>query len=96
MTINALAYLGIHSDKLEDWSTFATQLLGMQRVDQSRGVLSFRMDDRKQRLSVSNESDEVLAFMGWEVSSKNDLELYASRLISLFPDVVFQDSKLDL
>ena len=80
MTINALAYLGIHSDKLEDWSAFATQLLGMQRVDQSRGVLSFRMDDRKQRLSVSNESGEVLAFMGWEVSSKNDLELYASRL----------------
>ena len=62
MTINALAYLGIHSDKLEDWSAFATQLLGMQRVDQSRGVLSFRMDDRKQRLSVSNESGEVLAF----------------------------------
>ena len=68
MTINALAYLGIHSDKLEDWSAFATQLLGMQRVDQSRGVLSFI--DRKQRLSVSNESGEVLAFMEWEVVQK--------------------------
>ena len=87
MAIKALGYLGIRSDKLEDWSSFATQLLGMQMIDQGRQDLSFRMDDRQQRFSVTNEPGESLAFMGWEVTSKNDLDLYASRLDEAGHDV---------
>ena len=67
MAICALGYLGIQSDKLADWSDFATRLLGMQQVDLASTSLAFRMDDRKQRLVVSNEPGDTLAFMGWEV-----------------------------
>ena len=80
MSITALGYLGIRSDKFEDWSGFAGKLLGMQEVDRGGQTLAFRMDDRKQRLVVSNEPGETLAFMGWEVAEKNDLEAYATRL----------------
>lgn len=80
MTICALGYLGVRSDRLDDWSGFAGQLLGMQEIDRAGQSLAFRMDDRKQRLVVSNEPGETLAFMGWEVEAKDDLQLYAARL----------------
>ena len=80
MAITALGYLGVRSDKLDDWSGFACKLLGMQQVDRGGQSLAFRMDDRKQRLVVSNEPGDTLAFMGWEVPVKADLENFAARL----------------
>ena len=64
MAINALGYIGIRSDLLEDWSQFAGGLLGMQRVDRAGKQLAFRMDDRMQRLIVADEPGETLAFCG--------------------------------
>lgn len=80
MAIKALSYLGIRSDRLDDWGAFAGRMLGMQLTDRAGKNLSFRMDDRKQRLVVSDEPGETLAFMGWEVADRNDLEDYAERL----------------
>ena len=80
MPINALGYLGIRSDRLDDWSDFAGRLLGMQQIDRAGRAMAFRMDDRKQRLVVSNEPGDTLAFMGWEVDHRDDLETYAARL----------------
>lgn len=80
MAICALGYLGIRSDKLDDWGQFAGHLLGMQKVDGAGRSLAFRMDDRMQRLVVSNEPGETLAFMGWEVENRDDLDAYAARL----------------
>ena len=80
MSVSALAYLGVGSDKTDDWSEFACRLLGMQQVDRGGKSLAFRMDHRKQRLVVSGESGDSIAFMGWEVDSRSDLESYAARL----------------
>lgn len=80
MSICALAYLGIRSDKLDDWAGFASGLLGMQKIDGGGKSLAFRMDDQAQRLVVSDEPGETLAFMGFEVSNRTDLETYATRL----------------
>lgn len=80
MAICALGYLGVRSDRLEDWSDFAGKLLGMQKIDQAGRSLAFRMDDHKQRLVVSNEPGDTLAFMGWEVESADDLDQFASKL----------------
>jgi len=74
MGISALGYLGVHSDKLEDWSQFASKLLGMQEVDRGGRARCFRMDDRKQRFVVSSEKGDKLAFMGWEVEEADDLD----------------------
>ena len=80
MAINALSYLGVNSDNLPDWADYATKNLGLQLVDRGTGALSFRMDDQKQRLAVTGEPGDHLAFMGWEVDSEADLETYAARL----------------
>ena len=52
MAVKALSYIGVNSDKLEDWSDYSEKCLGMQRVDRGKGALSFRMDDHKQRLAI--------------------------------------------
>lgn len=80
MAISALGYLGVRSDLLDDWSAFAGQLLGMQQIDRAGKSLAFRMDDRKQRLVISDEPGETLAFMGWEVETAADLDHFAARL----------------
>lgn len=80
MAIIALGYLGVRSDRLDDWSDFAGKLLGMQRVDRGGKAVAFRMDDKVQRLLVSDEPGETLAFLGFEVATKADLQHYGARL----------------
>ncbi|MBW8638463.1 VOC family protein [Hoeflea sp. WL0058] len=80
MAINALGYIGIRSDCLTDWTEFASKILGMQSIERSRSARAFRMDNREQRLLVTDEPGETLAFIGWEVDSPEDIEMYAARL----------------
>jgi 2,3-dihydroxybiphenyl 1,2-dioxygenase len=79
MEINALGYIGLNSDKLEDWTDYATSLIGFEVVDKARSSLAFRMDDRKQRIFISAESDARTVF-GWEVSDADALDRLAARL----------------
>ena len=52
MQLQSLGYVGIRTADLDQWAAYGTRFLGMQLVDQSRGALAFRMDDRKQRVIV--------------------------------------------
>ena len=81
MQLTALGYIGVRSARLDDWSSYATGLLGMQRVDRAGAVRAFRMDDRRQRLVVTGEEEgEGLAFLGWEVADAAALDALAARL----------------
>jgi 2,3-dihydroxybiphenyl 1,2-dioxygenase len=82
MTIQALGYLGIGTDKLDDWTHFAANWLGMQPVDRGAGVRAFRMDDRKQRLVVDRSLPEGQRYFGWEVADAAALDALAARLES--------------
>lgn len=94
MAICALAYLGVRSDRLDEWGRFAQHLLGMQKIDRAGKTIAFRMDDRAQRLVVSHEAGETLAFMGFETSQKSDLERYAARLDAQGVEVHLGSSEL--
>ena len=80
MAVISIGYIGINTARIDDWSTFAARLLGMQQIERSRTQTSFRMDDRKQRLIVRRERSDGLGYMGFEVSSARDLHMYAERL----------------
>lgn len=67
LEITALGYLGVGTDRLDDWGNYATGLLGLQPVDRSRVQTAFRMDDRKQRLVVNREAEGDIDFVGWEL-----------------------------
>jgi len=92
MAINALSYIGVNSSKLKDWAEYSQKYLGMQLVDRGNGNLSFRMDDQKQRLTVTKDPSEGLAFMGWEVEFKEDLQIYAARLEAINIHVTYGKS----
>ena len=94
MAINSLSYIGVNSDKIEDWSEYTQKCLGMQQVDRAKGTLSFRMDDHKQRLAITGDTGDNMAFMGWEVESKDDIEMYATRLQRNNIDVIYADKNL--
>src|SRR5215469_13510524 len=76
----ALGYIGIRAKTLEDWASYGTGLLGLQRVDRSRSTLAFRMDDRKQRIVVHADGGEGIGFFGWEVADAKALDALAANL----------------
>src|SRR5262249_15182915 len=80
MDIQGLGYVGIRAKALEDWKSFGTQFLGMQLVERSSKGLALRMDDRKQRVVVSEDGGEGVAFFGWEVTDAAALDGFAARL----------------
>ena len=67
MSIEGLGYVGVRAKSLEDWSNFGTRFLGMQLVDKSAKSLALRMDDRRQRVVVTEDGGEGVGFFGWEV-----------------------------
>ena len=54
MALESFGYLGIRSDKLDDWSAYATGLLGLGVAERSGSRLRLRMDEREQRIVVSS------------------------------------------
>jgi 2,3-dihydroxybiphenyl 1,2-dioxygenase len=82
MELQSLGYVGIRARNVEDWAAFGTRFLGMQLVDRSRSTLTFRMDDRRQRVVVHADGGEGAAFFGWDVPDARALDVLAARLES--------------
>jgi len=80
VSIEGLGYVGVRSKSIEDWAGFGKDFLGMQIVDKSAKTLALRMDDRKQRLVVTEDGGEDVAFFGWEVADASALDQFAARL----------------
>src|SRR3954465_12416471 len=83
MSLESLGYFGVRTRNLDDWSRFGQQFLGLELVDRSRKSLTFRMDDRRQRIVVHEDdanSGERAAFMGWEVAGSQALDEVAASL----------------
>jgi 2,3-dihydroxybiphenyl 1,2-dioxygenase len=80
--LRGLGYAGFGSDKLEDWRQFGTNLLGFQAVERGNSLLSFRMDDRKQRVVIDRAMGDGARFFGWEVADSGALDALAARLDS--------------
>ena len=80
MTVQALGYVGVRANNLEDWAAYGANFLGLQRIDKSRSSMAFRMDDRKQRLVVDADGGQGISFFGWEVADAAALDALAARL----------------
>jgi 2,3-dihydroxybiphenyl 1,2-dioxygenase len=79
-TVEALGYVGVRAKSLEDWASYGSNFLGLQRIDKSRSSMAFRMDDRKQRLVVDADGGEGIGFFGWEVADASSLDALGARL----------------
>src|SRR3954454_21300721 len=79
MTIQALGYVGIAARTPEDWAGYGTQFLGLQLAERSAAQLTFRMDDRKQRIIVTPADHDGTRFFGWEVADAAALAAVAAK-----------------
>jgi len=80
MSLTALSYLGLRCRDLADWAGYGTALAGLQCVDRTARTLTFRMDDRRQRLMVEADGGAGIRIFGWEVADKAALDAMAGRL----------------
>jgi len=80
MSVQALGYAGFGSAELDDWRQFGTGLVGLQAVERGNSLLTFRMDDRKQRIVIDRSLGEGARFFGWEVADAAALDALAARL----------------
>jgi hypothetical protein len=78
--VQSLGYVGLRARDIDDWSGYGTRLLGLQAVDRSRATLALRMDDRKQRLIVTQDGGEGIGFFGWEVADAAALDRLGAHL----------------
>ena len=72
-SVRALAYMGVRGPDLDDWSSFATEILGMQVAIETETSLTLRMDERAHRLTVE-KGGPGLAFLGFELATRPDLD----------------------
>jgi 2,3-dihydroxybiphenyl 1,2-dioxygenase len=85
--IQALGYVGFGSADLDGWRQFGTGLVGLQAVERGASLLSFRMDDRKQRIVIDRSMPDGARFFGWELADAAALDQLAARLESANIDV---------
>lgn len=80
MTIDALGYVGIRTRNLEDWADYGPRFLGLQLVERTRSALTFRMDDRRQRIVVEQGEFDGVGAYGWEVADLQALDRLGATL----------------
>jgi 2,3-dihydroxybiphenyl 1,2-dioxygenase len=92
--IQALGYVGFGSADLDGWRQFGTGLVGLQPVERSPSLLSFRMDDRKQRIVIDRSIPDGARFFGWELADAAALDQLAARLQAAEIDVTAEPHTL--
>lgn len=78
--LKSLGYVGVATRSLDDWSAFATGLLGMEVAERVGQTLALRMDDRQQRLFVEAAGEDRVSCIGWEMKDAAALHELAVRL----------------
>lgn len=67
MDIKQLGYLGLSAREPDAFTTYATDILGMQKVAGEDGSTHFRIDDRHHRVTVEQSEQDGGAYYGWEL-----------------------------
>jgi len=79
--VKQLGYLGFHVSDLAAWEDFAVGLLGVELNGKAEnGALYFRWDEFHHRLIVQGDGQDDLAYAGWEVQNKAELEAVSEQL----------------
>lgn len=75
--LSNLAYAVLEVANLQAWRSFASEILGLQVVDQDGG-LALRMDQYAYRFLLKQGPADDLLCAGWELSSEPELEAYVA------------------
>lgn len=81
MPVLSLGYLRLRTPKLDEWRSFATDVLGLMCTSGPEpDALYFRWDDRPYRLMLAPADEAGVAGIGFEVGDDRDLRALATSL----------------
>lgn len=70
MEIVGLGYMGLTTAHVEEWKSYAPEILGMQVRPTEGDSLFLRMDDRHHRIALRHGDQERLSYIGWELLNR--------------------------
>lgn len=79
-SVVGLGYLVIEASNLDEWATFACDLLGLQAVVRTPDRLSLRVDEKAYRIDIRRAEVDAVTVIGWEVRGPRELEQLARTL----------------
>lgn len=79
MRLSGLGYFGLHTQRIEQWRTFAEDVLGVRAMTTEDG-LRLRLDDRAWRIALHASDAEEFGYVGWEVPGPAELAAAAAEL----------------
>lgn len=95
MTVRALAYLGFETTELTAWQSYATEVLGLMKVDADDvAAVKFRMDSRAWRIAVEQGTRDDIAYAGFEVADADGFASVMKRVEGLGISVTRGDAAL--
>ena len=79
--VTELGYLGFLATNLDEWKIFATEIAGMELVDEGEGDRFYlRMDNWHHRIAVHASDQDDLAYAGWRVVGPVEFEELVRKL----------------
>ena len=92
--ITALGYVVLNVSNLDEWATFAGDILGLQVARRTDQFISLRMDEREQSVLLQRGNDDDVAALGWEFDTPDELLRYVDDLRKKKVNVIECDKAL--
>lgn len=71
--VTRLGYIGLNVTDLKAWEPIMLQVLGLEPLAlQKDGALKLRMDERHHRFTLYPSKTNSMAYVGWEVDTRDD------------------------
>jgi 2,3-dihydroxybiphenyl 1,2-dioxygenase len=80
MSIGSLGYLGLKVKEPRAFAEFATQVLGLMQGESAGEARRFRLDELAWRIAVEQGDADDVAYLGFEVAGRAELEAVRARL----------------
>ncbi|MFB7224358.1 VOC family protein [Streptomyces sp. NPDC002596] len=93
MQLSGLGYFGLRTRRVDQWRTFAENVLGLSAQTTEDG-LRLRADDRSWRIALHEADTEEFGYVGWEVPGPAELAAAAAELAAAGVEVTHADDRL--
>ncbi|SDE38949.1 VOC family protein [Paraburkholderia lycopersici] len=92
--ISTLGYVVLNVSDLDQWESFATDILGLQVGQRTDNSISLRMDEREQNILLERGTADDLAALGWEFDTFEALREYVDELRAKDVNVIECDGQV--
>jgi len=92
MSILNLGYIEIEATNIANWKTFGVEKLGLMLGSCTEDRIEFRIDGRKQRITVRNGPGNDLSVLGFELENEDSLNQFVEKLQEYKPVEVTKEN----